>query len=662
MCGLTGILNMAPLHEEATRGRLQTMNDQIIHRGPDAEGLWLDGPVALGHRRLSILDLSPAGAQPMVSRSERYVVAYNGEIYNHLEMRADLEARGGAAEWQGHSDTETLLAAIEHYGLDDALRRAAGMFALALWDRHEKRLFLARDRMGEKPLYWGWAGRALVFASELKPLRAHPDFDPAVDQDAVAQYLRFNYIPAPRSIYRDACKLEPGCILEIDTSLPLERTSALMRPGDATGGLSIRRYWALHDAAQAGANDPIETSEQAVDALEDALGRAVQQQMISDVPLGAFLSGGVDSSAIVALMQQASARPVNTFTIGFDREEFDESPHAARVAAHLGTDHHVLNVTDQDARNVIPDLPGLYDEPFADPSQLPTHLVCRAAREHVTVALSGDAGDELFGGYNRYLWGPRIWNRAGRIPAPLRRVMGHAITTIPISAWDRLGQLYSKRGNSAGGIARAGIKAHRVGDVMLNAADEDAFFKYLVSNWTDPARLVPGVSGEADSALEDPMPRASLPHLADRMAYQDMRSYLPDDILCKVDRAAMGISLETRAPFLHPEVIALSMRMPNALKIKGQVGKWPLREMLYRHVPRDIIERPKAGFAMPVAEWLRGPLRDWAEGLLSEEALSQGGLLDPVPIRRAWAEHLNGRRDWHTRLWTVLMLQAWLEH
>ena len=426
MCGIAGLLIPGSVMLTELRRSLQNMTRSLAHRGPDAEGYWTEGAVALGHRRLSILDLSDAGAQPMRSESGRHVIVFNGEIYNHLDMRRDLAADGAAPDWRGHSDTETLLAGITHWGLDETLQRAKGMFALALWDRSEKRLSLARDRMGEKPLYWGWAGQALVFGSELKALRAHPDCPRDVCRDALAQYLRFMYVPAPRSIHPGLYKLEPGTILTVDGAPPSTPPEEPIRPGGHHGSISIRRYWDLNAEIEAGAQNQIEDEGDAVAALGEVLGKAVQRQMISDVPLGAFLSGGVDSSAIVALMQAQSERPVQTFTIGFDEAAFDESPYAAAVASHLGTEHTKLHVTDTDARDVIPLLPDLYDEPFADSSQIPTYLVCRAARQHVTVALSGDGGDELFGGYNRYIRGPGLWKRLSKVPKPLRQVSGYA--------------------------------------------------------------------------------------------------------------------------------------------------------------------------------------------------------------------------------------------
>ncbi|MDC1367924.1 asparagine synthase (glutamine-hydrolyzing) [bacterium] len=659
MCGIAGLLTPKSVNADRTLPIVQNMTRSLAHRGPDAEGYWTEGELALGHRRLSILELSDAGAQPMRSESGRYVIVFNGEIYNHLDMRRDIAADGAAPDWRGHSDTETILAGIEHWGLAEMLQRAKGMFALALWDRSEKRLSLARDRVGEKPLYWGWARQALVFGSELKALRAHPDCTRRVCHDALAQYLRFMYVPAPRSIHPGLYKLEPGTILTIDGAPPAGPPEQPIRPGGRHGSISIHRYWDLNAEIDAGAQNQIEDEGDAVAVLGDVLSKVIQRQMISDVPLGAFLSGGVDSSAIVALMQEQSAQPVQTFTIGFDEAAFDESPYAATVAHHLGTVHTKVRVTDADARDVIPHLPQLYDEPFADSSQIPTHLVCRAARQNVKVALTGDGGDELFGGYNRYFWAPKIWNRFALIPYPFRQGLGKVIRSVPLSIWDTAGSKYNRLRSESNGISRLGDKAHRLGHRLRNVKTTDDLYRSLVSEWTLEAGIMPGIYKDPNSQLDDPLSENCVDDPAMLMMVQDMRSYLPDDILCKVDRAAMGVGLETRTPFLDYDVIALSTRLPMAMKIRDGQGKWALRQVLYKHVPREIIERPKAGFAIPIGIWLRGPLRDWAEELLSHKQLKKDGFFDPDVVRQTWAEHLSERRDWTTRLWAILMFQAW---
>lgn len=668
MCGLSGCLSTSAQQGLAETAR--QMADAIFHRGPDDVGAWADDAagLALGHRRLAIVDLSAAGHQPMHSASGRWVIAFNGEIYNHMALRATLQAAGAAPAWRGHSDTETLLAAIEHLGVEATLQRCIGMFAMALWDRQSRTLSLARDRFGEKPLYYGWvgsgAGRALVFGSELKALKAYPGFDAPVCREALAQYLRFMYVPAPRSIYQGIYKLEPGCLLTVKGPPPADAPAQPLGPGQVHGSVVLRRWWSLAQAVEAGARDPITSEAEGLRLLGDALNEAVGLQSLADVPLGAFLSGGVDSSTIVALMQQQSSRPVKTFTIGFDEAGFDESPNARAVAHHLGTEHHEMRVTAQMAQEVIPQLSHMYDEPFADSSQIPTHLVCQAANQLVTVALSGDAGDELFGGYNRYFWGPNVWNKVAWLPLPARQVMGRLLTSIPTGTWDAMGKPFGAA-SGLDGVSRLGDKLHKLGGRMQTVRSMDDLYRSLVSEWQDPASLVRSADGspvlEPPCALDDPLPSHGMDEAPLRMMFQDARTYLPDDILCKVDRAAMACSLETRVPFLDHRVMELAWRLPLHMKIRGNVGKWALRQVLYKHVPRELIERPKAGFAIPIGQWLRGPLRDWAEKLLAEHRLQAEGYLHPGPIRQAWAEHVNGQRDHTPKLWAVLIFQAWLQ-
>ena len=625
------------------------MAGAIAHRGPDDSGVWIDTEtgLCLAHRRLSIVDLSPAGHQPMLSRSGRFVLSYNGEIYNHLEIRASLETAFGDLEWRGRSDTETLLAAFEHWGVKAALERAAGMFAIALWDRDERRLILARDRFGEKPLYYGWVGAtgnsAFAFGSELKALRAYPSFSNPVSRDALALFAQRSVIPAPYSIYRDVFKLPSGCLLTLEPD-GLDRHKVAIEP-----------YWRLRDIVLQGLADPFRSEIEAIDALDCALRSAVVQQSVADVPLGAFLSGGVDSSTIVALMQAQSKRPVQTFTVGFDEEGFDEAPHAKLVAEHLGTDHHELRVSSADALSVIPCLPSLFDEPFADSSQIPTHLVCRAARKQVTVALSGDAGDELFGGYNRYFWADRVWSWVGWCPPALRRTLGASIRGVPAFFWNILGETFP--GGSR--VVRLGDKAHRLAGRLRTVNSMDDLYRSLVTEWPNESHLVKAANPLA-TLLDDARLAEGVPEAAHRMMLWDALTYLPDDILTKVDRASMGVSFETRIPFLDHRVFQIAWRLPLHMKIRDGRSKWALRQVLYRYVPRELIERPKAGFAIPVGVWLRGPLREWAEDLLSELRLTRDGYLSPRLVRETWNQHLAGQYDWTTRLWGVLMFQAWL--
>lgn len=657
MCGITGLLSSKSSNNIIKH--VKEMTSLLAHRGPNSEGFWSQGNIGLGHRRLSIVDLSTNGSQPMKSYCERFIMSYNGEIYNHLELRSELEISGAAPKWQGHSDTETLLAAIVHWGLDEALCRSHGMFALALWDQAEKSLSLARDRMGEKPLYWGWAGQDLIFGSELKALRSHPDCPQKINKEAFNQYLRFMYIPAPLSIYQGIYKLEPGTILNIKGSAPLTPPKKPIRPGESHGSASIRRYWDLNSEIEKGANNPLLYEQEALPMIEDVLSKAVKRQMISDVPLGAFLSGGIDSSAIVALMQKQSERPVQTFTIGFNESRYDESNYAANVAKHLGTEHTMLKVTDIDARNVIPDLPWLYDEPFSDSSQIPAHLICKAAKQHVTVALSGDGGDELFGGYNRYIHGPKLWQLLSRLPLPLRRLAGIILQKIPDYAWHNFEVVYNKFKFNSAGVKDLSNKINRLGERMSLIENFDDFYLYMTSNWIEPNKILFENTTKLSLKSQDSLPNSCLESPAMQMMLQDMRSYLPDDILCKVDRAAMGVGLETRTPFLDTDVIRLSSRLPINMKIRNSQGKWALRQVLYKYVPREIIDRPKMGFGIPIGLWLRGPLREWAEDMLSSKRLEEEGLLNPEIIQQNWSLHLSGRKDFTSQLWSILMFQAW---
>ena len=622
----------------------------IRYRGPDDAGAWVDAEagIALGHRRLSIIDLSPAGHQPMLSSCGRFVLAFNGEIYNHLVLRSELEKSGVSPVWRGHSDTETLLAGFAAWGVEATLQRSVGMFSIALWDKVEGCLTLARDRFGEKPLYYGWVssafGQAFLFGSELKALHAYPGFDNPISRGALALFMRHCTVPAPYSIYEDVFKLQPGVILNL-------------RKKDFAGrSPSLEPYWQLTDAVHKGQSDLILDEKEAITNLEGVLRQAVAEQVVADVPLGAFLSGGVDSSTIVALIQTQSQRPVETFTVGFDDAGFDESHHALAVARHIGTNHHEIRLTSDDARLVIPLLPQLYDEPFADSSQIPTYLICQTARQNVTVAISGDGGDELFGGYNRYFWAERIWKRLAWMPSTLRMVLGNGIQVLPIEQWDALG----RKLKGADAVERLGDKAYKLAYRMKTVKSLDDLYRSLVTEWPKEIDLVKGAS-HLSTLLDESNLVKGISESEHRMMLWDTLTYLPDDILTKVDRAAMGVSLETRVPFLDHRVVELAWRLPLSMKIRAGQGKWALRQLLYKYVPRELIERPKAGFAIPVGQWLRGPLREWAEALLDERRLEQEGYLNPLPIRLAWQQHLSGKFDWTTRLWTVLMFQAWLE-
>ena len=656
MCGIAGLWRFGGGQVSELQNHARVMTDAIARRGPDDSGLWCDptAGLALVHRRLAILDLSPSGHQPRVSATGRFVIAFNGEIYNHLDLRQQLERAGLLhCPWRGHADTETLLAAIEAWGLEAALQRCVGMFALALWDRREHCLQLARDRFGEKPLYWGLSGtgkeRALLFGSELAALRAWPGFINPIHRPALAQLLRFGAIAAPRSIYSGIQQLLPGHLVTINVPHPAEPPQP-------------QPWWCFRSMLAECLAEPFTDPGAAFKTLEAALSTAVQQQSLADVPLGSFLSGGIDSSLITALLQAQSSRPVRTFTIGFEEAGFNEAPYARAVAAHLGTDHSEIILTAADAQALIPQLPRLYSEPFSDASQLPTHLVCREARRSgLTVALSGDGGDELFGGYNRYFWGPRIWNRLAWLPGPLRRSLGLAIRTLQPAGWDALGRSLP--------IHQLGHKAHKLADRLQHVRSADDLYRSLVSEWRDPAALLqPDADGsliqEPSSPLNWPLPAGLSGDAVARMMATDTLNYLPNDILTKVDRAAMAASQETRAPFLDRRVAEVAWRLPMAMKIHpgkgGGISKWALRQILYKHVPPELIERPKAGFGIPIGQWLRGPLRGWAEDLLEPGLMQRQGYLRPEPMQVLWRQHLRGRFDHTTRLWSVITWLGWL--
>jgi asparagine synthase (glutamine-hydrolysing) len=640
MCGIAGFLSGA---STGLAGELadvsSAMNAALQHRGPDDQGVWIDeeSGIALAHRRLSILDLTSAGRQPMVSADGRFVIIYNGEVYSHQPIAAELAARGH--HFQGHSDTEVILNSFAENGIEPTLKRMIGMFAIALWDRRERSLILIRDRLGIKPLYWAKFGKLFLFGSELKALRAHPGWNAEIDRNAVAAFMRHNYIPAPHTIYRGVCKLEPGSIL----TLPWK------------GEPQISRFWNARAVAHGGILNPLEGSDaELTQQLETLLQDAVARRMIADVPLGVFLSGGVDSSTVVALMQQAHLGRVRTFSIGFDIAGYNEAPYAAAVATHLGTDHTELTVTSSQALDLIPRLPEIYDEPFADSSQIPTFLVSAMTRKHVTVALSGDGGDELFAGYNRYQLTERFWQVLSLIPRSMRNAAGSALTMVRPDLWNSIASVLPTRLRPP----QSGDKLHKLARV-LRLEGPDALYRRLVSHW-EPSEIMLQAQ-EPRSILDDKKISQDFPDLLARMQFLDLVTYLPDDILTKVDRASMAVALEARVPLLDHRVVEFAWRLPRNVKVRNHTTKWILRQVLYRHVPRTLIERPKMGFGIPLGEWLRGPLRDWAESLLSENRLRDGGLFDPNFVRQFWHEHLDGSRNWQYLLWDVLMLEAWRE-
>ena len=652
MCGIAGFLGLTDaVARIGPSAVLRAMGERIVHRGPDHGDVWFDrdAQAGLSHRRLAIVDLSPAGHQPMSSASGRWVIAFNGEVYNHGELRTELERQGCAPAWRGHSDTETLLAAIERWGTIETLRRAVGMFAIALWDREERALHLARDRMGEKPLYVGRAAGAVVFGSELKALRAHPDWRGDVDRDALTAYFRLGYVPGPVSIYRGVSKLPPGTVM---TLLPADVR--------APGLPEAHPYWSFAEVARRGAAAPFRGSdEEAIDELGRQLDRAVSLQRVADVPLGAFLSGGIDSTSVVATMQAQSSTPVRTFTIGFGEADYDESAHAEAVARHLGTVHTRLTVTPEETLAVIPSLPTMYDEPFADPSQVPTACVAALARRHVAVSLSGDGGDELFGGYTRYLASGRLVRRLASVPAPLRRALAGALDTVPAGLYDALARPVAPR-VAALRDDLASLKAARLA-TLLRAPGAQELYRHRLTHWDPATGPVIGGSETPTAYGGDPRALAEAPSLEQWMMNADTLVYLPDDILAKVDRAAMAVSLETRVPMLDHRLVEFALSLPLRMKIRDGEGKWVLKRLLDRHVPRALVERPKMGFGVPIDTWLRGPLRAWGEALLDPARLRREGFLDVGKVRQCWENHQAGRARNGFYLWDVLMFQAWLE-
>jgi len=633
MCGFTGFISVENYH---FKDSLIRMINTLAHRGPDDQDIWLDAGVGLAHRRLSILDLSPDGRQPMLSPSGRYVIVYNGEVYNFQEIRSQLS---GIA-WRGHSDTEIILAAIDTWGLEAALQKFIGMFAFALWDKHTSTMHLVRDRLGIKPLYYGWSGKTFLFGSELKALRAWPSFDGKINRNALALFLKHKYVPTPYSIYENIYKLPQGHVLSI---------SADTKPNYLP---KSKAYWSAQQIIET-ANTFSGSSEEAIEQLESLLKDAIRLRMVADVPLGAFLSGGIDSSIVVALMQSISSQRVNTFSIGFQQDAYNEAKYAKAVAEHLNTNHTELYVSGKEAMAVIPKLPSLYDEPFAAPSQIPTYLVSKLAKADVTIALSGDGGDELFAGYTRYLWASKIWDNMNNVPHSLRAVLAKIIQSVPPHLWDSIFKLLPSKFQQT----LPSDKVRKLAEILpLHTADD--IYRHLASDWKQS--IVVGAE-IPPYALNDKTIVDSFPNFTERMMYLDLMTFLPDEVLAKVDRATMGASLEARVPLLDHRVVEFAWQLPLSLKLHDDQGKYPLRQILYKYVPKELIERPKMGFGVPIDDWLRGDLRDWAGDLLSSEKLKREGFFDVSAIEEKWKEHSSGKRNWQNHLWNVLMFEAWLE-
>ena len=648
MCGINGFYSKSL---STFNNVIVKMNSAISHRGPDTGGTWLDrnSGIVLGHQRLSIIDLSAAGSQPMESNSGKFILTYNGEIYNHLEIRKEIENNYSNIKWKSNSDTETLLEAIDLWGINKTLQKIEGMFAFALWNKKTRSLLLARDRIGEKPLYFGWQGigndKVFLFGSELKSLKVHPEFERKINRDAITLQLRHNCIPAPYSIYKGIYKLLPGHFLQLNEN---DLKNSLLP--------STQHYWSLTECAIDGNNNQLKLSDDEIQIdLEKLMLSSVKKQMISDVPLGAFLSGGIDSSTVVALMQSQSNHSVKTFTIGFSENDYNEILYAKKIAKHLGTNHSELYVSSKTAMEVIPKLPTIYDEPFSDSSQIPTFLVSQLAKQHVKVALSGDGGDELFCGYTRHAISKKFLNISHLIPLTFRKIISNGIKSVSPNNWNRLSKFLPGLNN----YSKFGDKIHKGADI-LNASTLFDIYYILCSHWQNPTKTVIN-SKEPGTFLTKFRPELKGLNSQQQMMVLDFITYLPNDILVKVDRAAMSTSLETRVPFLDHKLIEYVWKIPHSLKFRNGSGKWILKQILNQYVPKNLTERPKMGFEIPIGSWLRGPLRDWAENLLNQKRLQQERYFNPQLIRDKWAEHLSGKKNWQYDLWDILMFQAWID-
>lgn len=650
MCGIAGYIS----DEKFDSNIAMQMCDKIKSRGPDDFGIWTDYNcgIHLTHRRLSILDLSEAGSQPMISKSGRYVIAYNGEIYNHMYLRKEIEKKSfNPISWRGFSDTETLLQSIEFWGLFETLKKAVGMFAFTIWDRKEKHLYLVRDRIGEKPLYYGFSKNVFLFASELKSIKVHPAFNSELDINSIGLQQQFGYVPSPHTIYKNINKLDPGTILKIDFQNGFKK---------AINSIEKTKYWSIKNSIIKGKNNPfLGNSNEAAKKLDSLLTNSIKQQMISDVSLGAFLSGGIDSSAVVALMQAQSTSPIKTFTLGFNERVYDESVHAKKIANHFGTDHHEIILSSNDVLSSIPSISSIYDEPFSDSSQIPTYLISKFAKNYVTVSLSGDGGDEIFGGYNRYLFVEKFWHSISFLPLSSRKIIKKILKRIPNYNIEKFISLFQF-------LLSKKFKNYNIVDKIqkilniLDSSNINELYMRLISHWTPEQLLINKNLINKNEILKNFSCDLDLNHTEKIMAIDSM-IYLPDDILVKTDRASMSVSLENRSPFLDYRIFEYSWSLPKEMKIYKGKTKWILREVLKNYLPIDLIERPKMGFGLPLDIWLRTSLRDWAEELLNENKLKNQCFFDVKYVRKKWSEHISGEKNWHNHIWNILMFQSWYE-